>query len=113
MDWKIYLDDGSTFGDEDGTPLDAPGWGVQVIAQADPQVGRRLISQADYYIFIDGNWVGLDDVGLIDYLANILKIVKVGRQLPIRNDYRAILEQARTDPDLPAKDGWLQDEPRG
>jgi hypothetical protein len=113
IDWVVYYKKQTTFTDEEGDPVDVPPWGVQVIAQADDRVGRRLVSKKDYYLFVDGQWVGVDFTGLIDYLANVLGIVKVGRMID-RQEYRDILEQARIDQlGLPPKSGWLQDEPRG
>ena len=111
IDWKIFYSDGSTFDSSMGDPEDVPPWDIQVIAQINEDIGRHLSSQADYYLFIDGKWVGLDFVGLVDYLANILKIVKVGRMID-RENFRELLEQAHNDPDLPPKSGWLQGEPR-
>lgn len=113
IDWVVYYDKKTTFNNDDGDPIDAPPWGVQVIAQTEGQVGRELVSQADFYLFIDGKWVGVDFVGLIDQLANVLGIVKVGRMID-RQQYRSILEQARIDQlGLPPKSGWLQGEPKG
>lgn len=113
IDWVVYYNRETTFNNDDGDPIDAPAWGIQVIAQTDDQVGRRLISQSDFYLFIDGKWVGVDFIGLIDHLANVLGIVKVGRMID-RQQYRAILEQAGIDQlGLPPKSGWLQNEPRG
>jgi hypothetical protein len=112
IEWRIYYSDGSTFDSSQGSPDDAPAWDIQVIAERDGQVGRRLLSKADYYFYLDGCWIGVDDIGLVDYLANVFRVIKVGRQLPARKDFREILEKAQVDPDLPPKSGWLQDEPR-
>ena len=112
VDWKIFYGDESTFDSSQGDPDDAPPWDIQVIAEINNDIGRKLHSQADYYLFINGKWVGIDSIGLIDYLANVLGIVKVGRQID-RQKFREVLDRARNDPGLPKKSGWLQDEYRG
>ena len=112
VNWRIYYSDGSIFDNSMGDPNHAPPWDIQVIAQINEAVGRHLSSQADYYLFIDGKWVGVDFVGLVDYLANVLGIVKVGRQID-RKRFREILDKSQHDPDFPKKSGWLQDEYRG
>ncbi len=111
INWKVWFSDFFTFDSSQGGFSDVPPWDIQVIAERNDEVGRRLYSQADYYLFIDGKWVGVDWVGLIDYLVNVLKIVKVGRMID-RELFRQILAQAHNDPDLPPKSGWLQGEPR-
>lgn len=110
--WRIYYSNGIAYDSSMGDPELAPGWDVQVIAEVDPDIGRRLHSRADYYLYIDGRWVGMDFIGLVDHLANVLKIVKVGRMID-RGLYRALLAKAFNDPELPRKSGWHQDEPRG
>lgn len=112
IDWKAWFSDFSTFDSSQGGFPDVPPWDIQVIAEVNEEVGRKLHSQADYYLFIDGKWVGVDWVGLIDYLTNVLKIVKVGRMID-RELFRQILQAAHDDPELPKKSGWHQDEPRG
>lgn len=110
MDWKLYYGDGSTFSSDQGWTgaHAAPAWGVQCIVQADEQVGRHLVTNGDYYVYRDGSWLGLDLIGLIDYLTD-LGIVKVGRFLP-RQAYQDILSKALHDPDFPAKSARLPSE---
>jgi hypothetical protein len=76
MKWRVYYGDGSTF---DGVPEDAPTWDVQAIVQPHIESGRYIICLYDYYIYREGRWFGVDNVGAIDYL---LHYVKLGRQNP-------------------------------
>lgn len=107
--WIIYYGDGTTFDSSMGRPEDASPWDIQVIAEVNEEVGRVLHTRSDYYLFVDGKWVGVDYVGLVDYLANVFGIVKVGRMAD-RQAYRNLLERARVDPGLPPKSGRLQSE---
>lgn len=77
-DWRIYYDDKPSFGSGDGNPSDAPAWGVQIIVQADPDAGRYIVSNHDFYIYRGGQWFGVDIFGLIDFLT-AQGLVKIGR----------------------------------
>lgn len=110
MKWKIYYDDGSTFSDEDGRVYDAPALGVQVIAQEDPDVGRQLFWEIDFYWYSEHGWFGGDVFGLWDYLATPgPKVVKFGRYVP-RADFLRAYHKALKDPYLPAKTAWVANE---
>jgi hypothetical protein len=113
--WIITYGDGATFSDEDGAPDAAPGLDVQIIAQADPDVGRRLLRQFDYYLWDAdaGEWLGVDLFGLIDQLV-ARGVVKAGRTLP-NAAYQALYLRASSDPRLPAKSArhWLEQPPPG
>jgi hypothetical protein len=96
--WKIYYSD-STFSSEEGTPRDAPFWDVQDIIQFDTHMEKKYHqNHADYYTFRDGFWVGVDFVGLIDYLAHYRGeyVVKVGRTIPTKR-WNEIFNTARAD----------------
>jgi hypothetical protein len=96
--WRIYYDDGSTFDSDQGTPEEAPGRGVQGIAQTDEWVGRQFIEGTDYYLYRypdkdliysklkqpehNGQWIGVDLYGVIDHLIGLGKI-KAGEWNPI------------------------------
>jgi hypothetical protein len=69
--WRIYYEDGGTFSDEDGSPKEAPGWGVQTIVQPHIESGRYLLPPYDYYLFRDGRWIGVDVAGLTDHLLKL------------------------------------------
>lgn len=110
--WKVFYDDGATFSSADGEPHEAPARGVQVIGQADPLVGRRLLTRGYYwYDYDDDRWYGGDIFGLFDYLARPgHKTVKFGRTIP-RADWEAVKQAANDDPDLPDKSAWDRTEP--
>lgn len=109
--WRIYYGDGSTFDSSQGSPQDAPGINVQVIAKAAGiDLGRLTIASKDFYWFDRGEWFGGDVFGLWDYLAQPgLKVVKFGRliSLPI---FQEIMRRAVTDSDLIPKVAWHDDE---
>ena len=110
MQWRIYYTDGATYSDADGPLEDAPGLGVLVIAQRDPDAGRELLHRKDYYYHEGGRWVGCDLFGLWDYLGRPgWRKVVAGRNAPYPV-YSAVYEAARTDPELPAKSALLIDE---
>ena len=110
-EWRIYYSDSSTFDDSDGWPDEAPGWSVQIIASTSEELGRRVECKSDYYIYYNGEWIGLDFVGLMDHLVNELGVVKVGRMLP-KEQFRKVYDQALNDPDFPPKSAWDQREYR-
>lgn len=68
--WRVYYED-MTFSDEEGTANEAPAWGVLVIAQVDPDVGRFLQHGADYYWYDGARWYGGDLPGVYDYLLRL------------------------------------------
>lgn len=109
MEWKIYYQDGSTFSSDDGDVSEAPAWGVEVIVEPNELVGRELHVRTDYYLYLKDRWESVDFIGLIDFLANELGILKIGRIMN-RVDYQKILNIAINDSDFPKKSGWLQDE---
>jgi len=112
MDWRITYSDGSTFSSDDGSPADAPGRGVVLIAQADERVGRRIARSMDYYVYdVErfGGWQGVDNYGLWDYLSDPgLKIVKFGRWVP-NDQWERLLIAAQNEPGLPPKSARLPD----
>ncbi len=90
--WCVWYVDGTTFSSEDGTPAEAPGAGVVVIAQdggnhGDPYVtgGQQWTTVAgyDWYIFDRGYWFSVNMSGLVQYVAEPgAKVVKAGRWVP-------------------------------
>ena len=118
MRWKIYIGDGSTFSDQDGSPYDAPGRNVQGIVEADQDHGRHLISggnfgRRDDYFWWDADierWCCGDTFGLWDYLATPgSKKVVFGRSIG-NVAFKAIYEHMKTDQDFPPKTGWRKGE---
>ena len=68
MAWKIFYDDQDPFSSDDGEPVDAPPFGVQVIVLDDKDHGRYIQARADYYVWRDERWWGVDIGGLHDFL---------------------------------------------
>ena len=109
IEWRIFYGDGSTFSNNDGAPGDAPAWDVQVIVQVDPITGRYNQTGDNYYVW-RGRWVGVDQVGLIDYLAHEApSVVRFGKTVG-NEQHRRVLEVAEADPDFPSRSGWKPDE---
>ena len=105
MRWKIYYVDGSTFSNEDGSPEDAPGWGVAAVVQEDDLVGAMVHHQRDFYGFAEefGGWHEMDYCGLAQYIARPgKKIIKMGDLMPTHK-YQELIASLHNDPDLPAK----------
>lgn len=103
--WKIYYVDGSTFSNQDGSPEDAPGWGVVAVIQEDDVTGVQVHHQHDFYCFAFefGGWYALDYFGFAQYASRPgLKIVKLGDVMPTHK-YRELMASLHDDPDLPVK----------
>lgn len=113
LEWRIYYDDGSTFSNAEGAPHEAPALGVQMILQADPVVGRQVITGKDFYYFDLGAWMSADWFGLWDYLCRpgAEKTVRFGRNMRSQ-DYHALMGRAVKDPDFPPKSAWYPGERR-
>jgi len=98
MRWLIYYDDGSTYGDRDGSPFSARRDGVQVIAQESPATptGFILMHKKDHYFWrADIGWQGCDLSGMYDYLIfyRAESVVLFGRVLR-DEDYYATVRRA-------------------
>lgn len=105
--YKVYYANGSTYS---GDPLYAPALGVLVIVESDPEHGRRIIQNADYYLWDDRGdglrWFESDYPGLIDYLIQPgAKRVLFGRLVP-NCIFQAVFTKAYNDPDFEPKTGW-------
>ena len=101
--WRIYYSGGTTFDSSQGSPDDAPAWGVQVILQlSDKDRRRESIANADYYVYQSGFWVGSDLPGIIDRLANKVSFsgFLVGRWDP-RDEFLALIRKSEKDTDFP------------
>ena len=83
--------------------LPPPSRGVQVVANKDSEVGRKLTYRAPFYWWIerDQKWRGGDLFGLIDWLLDS-ELVMLGRTLEDA-DFLKAKEIATSDPRLPAK----------
>lgn len=100
MDWKIYYGDGSTFSSDQGTPLDAPAWNIQIILEATHKEGVVRLSGKDYYWFDQdlGQWCAGDFMGVIDYMLRCSS-VKVARSMRTC-DFDALFQVCVDDPDF-------------
>jgi len=102
-DFRVYYDGGATY---DGDVWLAPAWGVLCIVEADPDHGRRIVSNGDYYVWQDGRWWDVDYVGLVDYLARPgARKVLIGR-LVSNEEYGRAYNAANNDPEFPARTGY-------
>jgi len=109
--WRIWYDNDTTFGNEDGSPQLAPGRGVICIVQDDERTGRLRLT-GDYYIWQHGRWFAVDLFGLWDYLSGKdWKCVKFGR-FATYDRYAAICQRAEADMRMPERSGWNPGEER-
>ena len=111
MAFRVYYSDGSTF---DGDPESAPGLGVVVIVQDDPDVGRMVMARWDFYCWHQGQWWGHDLTGLMDCLALPgFNRVLIGRTVS-QERWQAINAAALADPDFAPKSAErVLERPRG
>ena len=90
MPWRVYYDGGGVFSSDEGTPSDAPAWGVLVVLDSEPEREyQNPIHSKDYYLYVDGGWVGVDFTGLLDRLTQ-MGLVKVGRTVHEAEFMRAV-----------------------
>ncbi len=88
LEWRLYYEDGSTFGSNDGGPDESPVWGIVVIGQrTGDQYDKVLCSGVPWYVFRSdlGFWQELDVVGFHDVLfnnAHNVAAVRPGRYVP-------------------------------
>ncbi len=109
LTWRVYYGDGTSFDSSDGRPAEAPGRNVQVIVMPDERTGRYLQCMHDFYVW-RGRWVGVDQYGLWDYLADPgWARVLFGRTIE-HDTFSRIYQDAKRDPDFPQKSGRLPKE---
>lgn len=104
--FRIYYGDGSVY---EGPVADAPPVDVQCIVIPDHrgtanEVGRQVMFTFEYYIYAEGQWMGISN--LIDLIDHLLyrKVEKVLKGRMIQNDrYEAIIKRAHKDPGFPRK----------
>jgi len=107
MDWRVYYDLDVMFDNTQGSPADAPGFGALVIAMCEETVNRAVLHGFDYYIFVGGEWLGVDRFGLVDWLCNRLPDVEgviAGRSVN-NATFDRMVKLATNDPDFPPKSG--------
>ena len=105
--FRIYYSDGSTF---EGEPEDAPAEHVQCVAFNDPDlgyetVGRRVLRDWDIFIYSEGiGWHGTNKYADLRHHLVHSKVRRVlfGEWIP-RDQFKAILHRAETDPPFRVK----------
>lgn len=101
--FRVYYEGGATY---DGDPWGAPGLGVLVIVESDPDHGRRLVTGGDYYVWREERWWSVDWIGMIDYLLQPgPRKVLIGR-ITTNEIYRDTYIRADSDPDFPARTAY-------
>lgn len=112
-DWRIYYDNGDTFDNADGTPEDAPPFGVLCIVFACKVNGRMVMHGWDWYFYNEQekNWWGADIHGLLDQLMwnKPVRAVKQGRNTTETN-WHDTMNRAMNDPDFPIKSSYSKRE---
>lgn len=93
--WRIFYDNGTTFGSGDGPPSEAPVLGVVAIVQrVVGELRPQVLHQVDFYWWLpEGCWRGGDWMGLVDNTALGATWTKAGRTIRTET-YRAILGAA-------------------
>jgi hypothetical protein len=115
LEWRIYYDGLPPFDSSQGAPEDAPSMGVQAIVFPNTKLGRKVLQEFDYYLYLDppGVWIGVwGHDALVDQVAHkspVIRTVKVGRMLP-REEFEKIVNQALDDSDFPHKTSSGTDE---
>jgi hypothetical protein len=106
LKWRIYYGDGNTYDSSMGSPENAPSRNVQCIVEHDPDVGRVILADDDWYYFDTAwqRWLKSDIHGLLDKLlerpAVTITGVMSGRSI---QSYREVIAMAQADPDFPLK----------
>jgi hypothetical protein len=116
MRWKIFYGDGSTYDSEQGGPELAPARDVQVIINEDSEYLWATQTSSDYYVWDNRTgelrWWGVDKFGLYDYLIEPgWKIVLFGRTIS-NEEYAAIFQRAKNDPEWGKKASFRRRERR-
>ena len=113
MDWRIFYDDGGTFDDSQGEPVDAPAFGIVCIVQQNADVGRTILHGWDWYYWVSEKveWWGSDIYGLLDRLLHRLatEAILQGRTVS-RREFQQIMKRADKDPGFPPKSGIIAGE---
>lgn len=87
MDYQIFYGNGKVY--KSGSKRKPPVRNVQVILQDDPESGPYFQSGADYYVWREDRWVGVDQFGLFDYLldSGIYRYKDLGHQLLVAGEW--------------------------
>lgn len=96
--WRIYYADGQRFSSNDGTPEQAPGYGVVCIRQS---VEHDDLFNETYYFWHKEKqcWFNVDFIGLVDWLvtdAKNISTLKVGRTVT-RKEFKELMRRSSED----------------
>lgn len=109
--WRIYYDDGGTFDSGQGSPSDAPPFGVVAIVQPEPTIRRVIATGFDWYYWVDAEqqWWGGDLSGVLDRMLHRKPVehLLMGRSIDHKS-YQEIMRRADEDPDFV---GYLKGHP--
>ncbi len=98
--FRVYYDGNATYA---GDPYLAPAFGVLLIVEFDPDNGRHIISNGDYYVWEGFGWCAVDYMGLVDYLQRPgYRKVMFGRTVP-NSVWYDTWRRADCDPDFPVR----------
>lgn len=104
MIWEIYYDDETTFSDLEGTPQDAPSFGVIAVVTPDETVGRIITHKWDWYYVVDDQWWGSDVYGVLDRMTHNLEVTALKQGRNVNNAaFRRIMGEASINPRFPKK----------
>ena len=99
MIWEIYYDDGTTFSDLEGTPQDAPSFGVIAVVSPDETVGRIITHKWDWYYVVGDQWWGSDVYGVLDRMTHNLEVTALKQGRNVNNTaFRRIMSEASINP---------------
>ena len=96
--WRLYYDDGSSFGETDGAPHESPPWGAIAVARP----GRILAGvNCDFFVYREDleAWLEVGSSGLVDHLAhfaNLITCVRPGRWVP-DDEFKDLVRRIRKD----------------
>ncbi len=113
IDWRIYYSDESTFDSSQGSPQDAPAYGVICIIYSNELVGRIIMHRWDWYYWVpdEGQWWGSDLFGVLDRLLHRLPTIALCQGRNVSNKtYSKIMGMADKDKDFPPKSGKIAGE---
>ena len=95
-EWIAVYADLTFFSNLNGSWEDAPPWGMQAIIYKSKETGWSICTGGDHFHRLpNGEFIPLDDDGLVDYSANVWKTVKVGRQLS-REEFNKVMRLANS-----------------
>ena len=94
--WTIYYKDGTTYTEQDGSPFDAPGDGVQVIAKERDDGSCTLANYSDFYRWTGESWIASEIWDVRAYFSRHKGPQKIicGEECDHRSDFLKAQERA-------------------